>query len=265
MYDPPLAQRSCDFISDPFDAVLASDFVTMHVPLTTPEESEYPTLCMMGRREFSLMNPGAYFFNTSRGMVVNSHDLIGALRQARIAGAFLDVYEGEPRPQEELIALPELSTPHVAGYAVEGKLRGAIMVYEAVCEIRGVAPGDTSKFAEAEGPRGFLGRVAFKAGGPTALAADNALRALMKRSYDIKATSESLKATLGAHQDKDRGELFDALRRQYAEGGRHELAAYRVELDDGLRKPLVGEIGRRLSGFGIVVTSLDPHFILSPE
>jgi glyoxylate reductase len=92
-----------------FDDVLRnSDFVSVNA-LFTPE-----TRHLIGEREFALMKPAAYLINTSRGPVVDEAALVRALRDGRIAGAGLDVYEHEPRVTADLIAMPNVVlTPHV--------------------------------------------------------------------------------------------------------------------------------------------------------
>jgi glyoxylate reductase len=68
-----------------------SDFVSLHVPLSAE------TRHLIDGRALSLMKPTAYLINTSRGPVVDEPALVEALRDGRIAGAGLDVYEDEPR------------------------------------------------------------------------------------------------------------------------------------------------------------------------
>lgn len=68
-----------------------SDFVSLHVPLSAE------TRHLIDARALSLMKPTAYLINTSRGPVVDEPALVEALRDGRIAGAGLDVYEDEPR------------------------------------------------------------------------------------------------------------------------------------------------------------------------
>ncbi len=67
-----------------------TDVVCLAVPLTPT------TYHLIGERELSLMKPTAWFINTSRGAVVDELALITALRERRIAGAGLDVFEQEP-------------------------------------------------------------------------------------------------------------------------------------------------------------------------
>jgi phosphoglycerate dehydrogenase-like enzyme len=95
----------------PLDRLLAeSDYVTLHLPLTA--ESRH----LINRRTLSLMRPTAYLINTSRGGLVCEADLVEALRERRIAGAGLDVFEQEPPGGSPLFALDNMiCTPHTAG------------------------------------------------------------------------------------------------------------------------------------------------------
>jgi len=71
------------------------------------------------------LGPRGYFVNISRGTVVDTAALARALRERRIAGAALDVYEGEPRRPEALIVLDNvLLTPHMAGSSPEATMAG---------------------------------------------------------------------------------------------------------------------------------------------
>jgi erythronate-4-phosphate dehydrogenase len=261
--DPPLAERDPAFRSDALDLALQCDFVTMHVPFTTPEESEYPTDRMIGEDELRTMREDAWFMNASRGGVVDSDALVRGLREGWIRGAALDVYEGEPEPARDLIELPELATPHIAGYAIEAKRRGAAVIYEAACRVLGLEPVDTQPLIM-EGfdpPEGR--RVGFDASGPAARAADRALRVLLKATDDIEAVSDELKATLG---DADRAAQFDAMRKNYeSHVGRHELSAYTVQVEDSVEEPLTRAIAERLAGFGVEVVPGGGNYALVAE
>ena len=91
------------------DELLAeSDFVSLHVPLT-PE-----THHLIDAGALKAMKPGAYLINTSRGPVVDEVALVEALRSGRIAGAGLDVYEGEPAMAPGLADCPNaVLLPHL--------------------------------------------------------------------------------------------------------------------------------------------------------
>ena len=85
-----------------------SDFVVT-IPLLNEK-----TRHLVGAREFAQMKPTAYFINVSRGPVVDEPALIAALRDGRIAGAALDVFEQEPvDPANPLLAMDSvIVTPH---------------------------------------------------------------------------------------------------------------------------------------------------------
>lgn len=87
-----------------------SDFITSHVRLSKE------VYHMFGEKEFNLIKPTAYFVNTSRGPVVEQTALYNALRDNKIAGAGIDVFEEEPiGPDDPLLTLPNvILTPHLA-------------------------------------------------------------------------------------------------------------------------------------------------------
>ena len=89
-----------------------SDALSVHVPLT--EETWH----MVGAEQFSRMKPDALLINTSRGAVLNEAELADALKDRRIGGACLDVYEDEPlREDSPLRTLDNvILTPHTAGF-----------------------------------------------------------------------------------------------------------------------------------------------------
>nr|WP_184945810.1 D-2-hydroxyacid dehydrogenase family protein [Planomonospora venezuelensis] len=93
----------------------ASDFLSVHVVLGER------TRGLIGAAELALMKPSAYLVNTSRAAIVDQAALVDALRERRIAGAGLDVFETEPLPAgHPLRTLPNvLATPHL-GYVTTG-------------------------------------------------------------------------------------------------------------------------------------------------
>lgn len=116
----------------PPDYVLAnSDAVTLHVPFT--KAGDNPTYHLIGEKELSLMKPGSWIVNSSRGGVVDEDALKLFLRNGSLK-AIVDVWENEPEIDEELLSLVEIGTPHIAGYSEEGKRRGSRMALEAVAE-----------------------------------------------------------------------------------------------------------------------------------
>lgn len=110
-----------------------SDVVSLHVPLT--KETKY----MINANTIALMRDGAYLINTSRGEVVNTRDLLNALKSGKLAGAALDVFENEP-PKEpwekELIQLPNvIATPHIGAQTREAQVEGAKIMAENIIKL----------------------------------------------------------------------------------------------------------------------------------
>lgn len=98
------------------DLLKKSNFVTLHVPLT--EETRH----MIKKETLADMKKGSYLINTSRGQVVDEHALSEALREGRLAGAGLDVYENEPAINPELIGMENVVlTPHIASATWEAR------------------------------------------------------------------------------------------------------------------------------------------------
>jgi erythronate-4-phosphate dehydrogenase len=136
--DPPLTRAGRVGLV-PLEKLLeASDIVTCHVPLTA--DGPDATYHLLDQAKLSRLQPHAVVINTARGPVVDNTGLLGALQKARIRGAVLDVWEGEPSPNPDLIRAVILGTPHIAGYSYNGKVNGTVMLYDAACTFLGHTP-----------------------------------------------------------------------------------------------------------------------------
>lgn len=106
-----------------------ADVVTFHTPLT--RAGEHPTYHLLDR-DFIGIAPKALVINAARGAVADTRDLTDALRRGRVAKAAIDCWEGEPAISTDLLRLAEISTPHIAGYSIEGKKRATAVTFNAV-------------------------------------------------------------------------------------------------------------------------------------
>jgi D-3-phosphoglycerate dehydrogenase len=97
------------------DLLRQADFITIHVVLSPR------TRGLIGAKEFSLMKPGAYLVNTSRGPIVEEAALLAALSEKRIAGAGLDVFDIEPLPAGHPLRRLDnvVITPHLGYVSVQ--------------------------------------------------------------------------------------------------------------------------------------------------
>jgi glyoxylate reductase len=111
---PESEERAAGLEYVPYDRLLAeSDFVSVHAPLNAE------TRHLVGERELRLMKPTAFLVNTARGPIVDEKALVHALKEKRIAGAGLDVYENEPKVDPDLLTMQNVVlTPHL-GSAVK--------------------------------------------------------------------------------------------------------------------------------------------------
>ncbi len=119
------------------EAVYANaDIVTMHVPLTPL------TRGMIDERALSHFKPTAILVNTSRGPVVQAEPLARALKERRLAGAAIDVFDPEPPPADHpLLSAPNcVLTPHVASRSKEGITAMNDVVDDIVAVLQGREP-----------------------------------------------------------------------------------------------------------------------------
>lgn len=99
-----------------------SDFLSLHVPLT-PE-----TRHVIDGKALSLMKNTAVLVNTARGPVVDEKALVEALKSRKIAGAGLDVFEGEPHVDADLLSLNNVVlAPHIGSATAETRLNMAML------------------------------------------------------------------------------------------------------------------------------------------
>ena len=113
----------------PFDEVLArADFISLHCPLS-PDTRE-----LIGQLEFGLMKPTAYLINTARGALINENALLKSLETGEIAGAAIDVLQGEPPEHgHPLLAYAHsnlIVTPHIAWASRESRQRLLVLLAE---------------------------------------------------------------------------------------------------------------------------------------
>lgn len=94
-----------------------SDIITLHLPYSKD------THHLLGKAEFAMMKKGVFLINPSRGGIVDEGALYSALKDRRLAGAAIDVFEREPYdgPLKELDNV--ILTPHIGSYAREARVK----------------------------------------------------------------------------------------------------------------------------------------------
>ncbi|MCX5684759.1 MAG: 4-phosphoerythronate dehydrogenase PdxB [Planctomycetota bacterium] len=216
--DPPLARKTGDPKYVPIEALAAADIVTFHVPLERGGPD--PTHHMISDARLAAMKRGVTILNSSRGSVADSAALKRAMDAGRLGSLVLDVWEGEPNIDLDLLGRARLATPHIAGYSYDGKINGTRMVMEAMCRHFGlVREWDPAPLM----PPPAVPRVLLAKG----VAVQQALRQAIRAAYDIEADDGRLRE-VGEKPVEERGKFFSALRKKYAV--RREFASMTVEL-----------------------------------
>ena len=204
--DPPRARAEGEAGFVPLDEVMAADIVTLHIPLArTGEDATYH---LFDKGRIARMKRGSILLNTSRGAVVDSGALMQALIDGSLGAAILDVWEGEPYIDDDLLARVLLGTAHIAGYSMEGKTSAVRLVREAFCRHFGFdAPWDPA----AELPPPALREIEI---GPEPSPAEEILREAVSACYDIQTDADMLRR--GSAQSAEmRAAYFRALRAIY--------------------------------------------------
>ncbi|WP_104097454.1 MULTISPECIES: 4-phosphoerythronate dehydrogenase PdxB [Stutzerimonas stutzeri subgroup] len=236
--DPPRQVREAgDFVS--LDEILAEcDVISLHTPLTLG--GDWPTFHLFDQARLSRLRPGTWLINASRGAVVDNAALRDLLLQRPDLEAVLDVWEGEPQVDVALAGLCRIATPHIAGYSLDGKLRGTAQIYAALCAARGVEPA--IELAQLM-PGPALTELAFASSAEPA----EMLATLCRAVYDPRRDDADFRRSLLGDEAQRRAG-FDLLRKQYPP--RREIDGLKVRI--GGHNPaldtIIEALGARLLG-----------------
>ena len=107
------------------------DIITFHVPLY--KEGKYKTYHLADETFFRSLKRRPIIINTSRGEVIETDALLGALENGLVSDAIIDVWEHEPDINLTLLYKVFLGTPHIAGYSADGKANATRMSLDALC------------------------------------------------------------------------------------------------------------------------------------
>ncbi|MEX1081755.1 MAG: 4-phosphoerythronate dehydrogenase [Halofilum sp. (in: g-proteobacteria)] len=215
--DPPRAEGegSADFTD--LATALASDVVTLHVPLT--DQGPHRTRGLIDAAALTRMPSGAVLLNAARGGVLDEDALATRLDDGPPLSVGIDTWAGEPWIDTNLLARVALGTPHIGGHTVEGRLRGTAMVARAAAlhfdqrldwdwrEVLSAAPALAPATSEDPGEAAIEGILA---------------------AYDPRGDDARLRSMLEAAPEERRA-VFDRVRR--AGPARREFGCYRRAAD----------------------------------
>ena len=235
--DPPLQRKTQDKKYLPLESLFDCDFITLHTPLTF--DCLDKTYHLADEDFFKRLKPGAGFINTSRGGVCDTDALKNEIAQKHIGPVVLDVWENEPDIDNELLLKVDLSTPHIAGYSLDGKVNGMIMIYNALCRHLDIEPEFT---LEDFLPKPDLPEIQIDTNKPDT---QTALHDTVQQVYNINRDDFNTREILVVPQPQ-RGAFFTGLRKDYPV--RREFQNTRVVIE-----PENNQLKDTLQGIGFKV------------
>jgi len=201
--DPPLETlepRKYNYSS--IEAALDCDIVTLHTPLSY--DGEHPSYRLLNQQRINTLKSGTLFINASRGEVVEEPALLKRIESKNDISLILDVWENEPNISLELLPYTLIGTPHIAGYSIDGKIRGTEMIYQAVCDFLEKEPTWSAQQVDfSNNPRTHV-----------QLSQETDSRLKILEAYDIQQDDSDLKKLLKDKSLQD-GKYFDSLRKNY--------------------------------------------------
>lgn len=231
--DPPRAEQEGEagFVS--LEQVLQeADLVALHTPLT--DSGDHATWHLLQEDNLPLLKPGAILLNAGRGAVIDNGALLRLMERRDDLTLVLDVWEEEPDLDPQLARHCALATPHIAGYSLDGKIRGTWMLYQALCRWLEI---DTALTLEEVLPPPAISRIV--AGG--------VLDPLdpMRLIHDPYRDDRALRRTLGLPPTQ-KALAFDRLRREYPI--RREFSSLELAgIEDPEQRRLFAALGFRLA------------------
>lgn len=202
--DPFKSEEEAGALVDLPEALAQADVLCLHTPLTV--EGNHPTQGLIGAKQLQQMKENACILNAGRGPVVDNQALLEHLQQHKNFTAIMDVWDSEPEPNLALLERCLIATPHIAGYSLDGKMRGTEMIYQALCQHLG-----QPEMLKLEN---FLPEPAVKKLVLSdALTAQQALTLKMHAVYDVRNDDGRMRYAMRNSQNL--AQTFDLLRRHY--------------------------------------------------
>lgn len=224
--DPPRADRGDEGDFRSLDALVQeADILTFHTPLF--KEGPYKTLHLADDALISRLKPGSILINACRGAVVDNAALLARLTAGQDLSVVLDVWEGEPDLNVDLLNTIDIGTAHIAGYTLEGKARGTTQVFEAYSAFIG---HEQHVALDTLLPAPEFGRITLH--GPLD---QPTLKRLVHLVYDVRRDDAPLRNVAGIPGE------FDKLRKNYLE--RREWSSLYVMCDDADAAALLCKLG----------------------
>ena len=200
--DPPKEREEIggDYVS--LDETLSADIITLHVPMNKSGIDK--TFHLLDENKMRIIKQGAILINTSRGAVIDNEALLRIISSEKL-DVVLDVWEGEPLINSDLLEKVDIGTVHIAGYSLEGKVNGTKMIYDALCNFTGNQPNWDPDLPGVENSEITL---------PVQGSIEEKLYFVFNKIYDIDSDNKKTKKIINMDTEAG-GRYFDELRKTY--------------------------------------------------
>jgi len=131
MNDPPLFENGLqrENLSHLSHVLDQADILSFHVPLKA--SGPHKTLKMFNSHFLDAIKKPVVIINSSRGNVIDEKVIISGKKSGSVKHLILDVFPDEPVISTDLLSACDIITPHIAGYSVEGKMKGSLDILTA--------------------------------------------------------------------------------------------------------------------------------------
>ncbi|MEE9571509.1 MAG: 4-phosphoerythronate dehydrogenase, partial [Candidatus Neomarinimicrobiota bacterium] len=215
--DPPKqrADKGNNYVS--LKEALQADIITLHVPLNKTGIDR--TFHVLDEEKLNKIKNNTVIINSSRGAVVDNKALLDMIDKKHFK-VILDVWEGEPLINTDLLQKVLIGSAHVAGYSLEGKVNGTKMVYDALCRFTNQQNDWEPKLPSVENNIIDVSSVKNL---------EEKLQLIFKQIYDIETDDSEMREMIEMDNDS-KADYFDNLRKDYPL--RREFTNYNVLIEE---------------------------------
>lgn len=214
--DPPLERESVKNNFVDLKKILTADIITLHVPLNL--EGQDKTFHLFDENVLSQLKNETILINASRGPVIDNEALNSLIEKKNLTVA-LDVWENEPGINIDLLKKVKFASPHIAGYTLEGKVNGTIIIYDSLCKFLDVKPAWKPILPPVINSEIKLERD---------LSIEENLKYIFNKIYSIENDDKEMRKNISL-PNEERGKYFDQLRKNYKL--RREFNNYTIEIE----------------------------------
>ena len=221
--DPPLQRATNNNFFVSYEDAIKSDIITFHVPLNLSGVDK--TFHMLSDENLKNFGSDKIILNSSRGSVIANNDLKNIIKQNKNL-TVLDVWENEPRIDIDLLQIVKFGSPHIAGYSLEGKVNGTMIVYDKLCNHLNINPDWKPLLPTVENSE-----LSFEQTNNI----EESFNKLFSKIYRLEKDDTNFRKII-ALEEKDRGKYFDQLRKNYPV--RREFSNYSVKINSRLEREI---------------------------